>query len=94
MTIGRDQASSLVLAHGDISRRHCELHHDGASWWLTDLGSTNGTLVDGQRIASLPWRPGRRSTSWSAATAGWPCRCRWRRPPAPRRAPARPVLRR
>lgn len=58
MTIGRDQASSLVLAHGDISRHHCELHHDGASWWLTDLGSTNGTLVDGQRIASIPLAPG------------------------------------
>lgn len=58
VTIGRDETSSLVLAHGDVSRRHAELRHESGSWWLVDLGSTNGTVVDGARIGTLPLAPG------------------------------------
>lgn len=58
ITIGRDQASTLVLAHGDVSRRHAEIYFEGGTWWLADLGSTNGTLVDDQRIGTLPLVPG------------------------------------
>ncbi|MDT9594334.1 FHA domain-containing protein [Nocardioides zeae] len=58
VTIGRDQASTFALSHGDVSRRHAEIYFDAGAWWLADLGSTNGTLVDGQRVGTLPLAPG------------------------------------
>ena len=50
MMIGREAGCGLVLADGQVSRRHCsvELHFETVI--LTDLGSTNGTYVAGTRI--------------------------------------------
>ena len=42
--------TDIVLEDSDVSRKHCYLEVHGASALLVDLGSTNGTFVDNQRI--------------------------------------------
>lgn len=49
--IGRSPASTLVLDDEYASSRHARLHRDDKGWWIEDLGSTNGTFVDDERIA-------------------------------------------
>ncbi len=49
-TIGRSSKCDVVLDDPNISREHAELRPRGGSWVLTDLGSTNGSSVNGQRI--------------------------------------------
>ncbi|MGY4918392.1 FHA domain-containing protein [Streptomyces sp. 900116325] len=48
--IGRDPANGLRLTHETVSRMHAELTVKGGRWILRDLGSTNGTCVNGQRV--------------------------------------------
>ncbi len=50
VTIGRDPAATLVLDHGTVSRRHAEITYDNGSCLLRDLGSKNGTFVNGERL--------------------------------------------
>ena len=47
--LGRRE-TDIVLEDSDVSRKHCALEVHGASAVLVDLGSTNGTFVDDQRI--------------------------------------------
>ncbi|BCJ27136.1 hypothetical protein Asera_12440 [Actinocatenispora sera] len=56
--IGRGEQAQLRLADVGISRRHARLDFDGTRVVLTDLGSTNGTVVNGQRISAVALRPG------------------------------------
>jgi hypothetical protein len=49
-TIGRAEACNLVLASPAVSRYHAELRRLGGEWLLVDLGSTNGTRLNGWRI--------------------------------------------
>lgn len=50
LRIGRDPANGLRLSHDTASRLHAELSHQGRVWVLRDLGSTNGTTVNGRRV--------------------------------------------
>ncbi|MFJ6833745.1 FHA domain-containing protein [Streptomyces sp. NPDC091209] len=50
LRIGRDPASGLRLNHETVSRVHAELSRQGGAWVLRDLGSTNGTTVNGRRV--------------------------------------------
>ncbi|MER6785464.1 DUF1707 and FHA domain-containing protein [Streptomyces sp. NPDC000658] len=50
LRIGRDPASGLRLTHESVSRVHAELRRQGGMWVLRDLGSTNGTTVNGRRV--------------------------------------------
>ncbi|MFG2680875.1 FHA domain-containing protein [Streptomyces sp. NPDC048392] len=50
LRIGRDPASGLRLSHETVSRVHAELSRQGGMWVLRDLGSTNGTTVNGRRV--------------------------------------------
>jgi hypothetical protein len=51
LRIGRDPMNGLRLSDDTVSRSHAELSvHDGL-WVLRDLGSTNGTVVNGHRVA-------------------------------------------
>ncbi|CAL9411897.1 MULTISPECIES: DUF1707 and FHA domain-containing protein [unclassified Streptomyces] len=50
LSIGRDPASGLRLSHETVSRVHAELSRQGGMWILRDLGSTNGTAVNGRRV--------------------------------------------
>ncbi len=57
-TIGRIN-SDLVLNHPGVSHRHAEVRRQANGRYLmTDLGSTNGTFVDGQRISQTPLQAG------------------------------------
>ncbi|MBC7817813.1 MAG: sigma 54-interacting transcriptional regulator [Planctomycetaceae bacterium] len=51
MTIGRAPTNRIVVRSEQSSRNHCEVFQAGPMWILRDLGSRNGTTVDGHRIA-------------------------------------------
>ena len=53
--IGRGQDSAFRLPDTGVSRRHMEISWDGQHAMLTDLGSTNGTTVNGQPVQQ-PWQ--------------------------------------
>jgi hypothetical protein len=50
VTIGRLPECEVVLADSNVSRRHAELRRTGDAVILTDLGSTNGTRVNGSPV--------------------------------------------
>lgn len=50
LVVGRSSAAELVLADRFLSRRHARLLRRGEEWLVEDLGSRNGTLVNGTRI--------------------------------------------
>ncbi|MCF3963479.1 DUF1707 and FHA domain-containing protein [Streptomyces fuscigenes] len=50
LRIGRDPANGLRLTHDTVSRHHAELSMRDGLWVLRDLGSTNGTTVNGRRV--------------------------------------------
>jgi hypothetical protein len=57
--IGRDAGNDIALPDEAASARHATLEHRDGEWWIQDLGSTNGTLVNGVRIADRErLRPG------------------------------------
>jgi FHA domain/Domain of unknown function (DUF1707) len=50
VTLGRSRDCDCVLAEPSVSRRHAELRREGEHWRLRDLGSRNGTRVNGVRL--------------------------------------------
>ncbi len=51
-TIGRDKSNTVVLEDDSVSGFHAEIHKTGNQFFLIDLGSTNGTFINGQRLTS------------------------------------------
>jgi len=51
MVIGRDPATDVHLDNRALSRRHAQIEKRGAAIWIRDLGSQNGTYVNGERIS-------------------------------------------
>lgn len=49
-TIGRMNGNDLIMSGHTVSRRHARLWFDAGHWFLQDLESNNGTLVNGKRI--------------------------------------------
>jgi hypothetical protein len=49
-TLGRGRQCDVVLNDPNVSREHAEIRPRGGSWVLTDLGSTNGSQLNGRRI--------------------------------------------
>jgi hypothetical protein len=52
LRIGRDPVNGLRLSHDTVSRLHAELSRQDEQWILRDLGSTNGTTVNGRRVTT------------------------------------------
>jgi hypothetical protein len=50
VTIGRSRRCDVVLSDPNVSREHAEIRPRGGGWVLTDLGSTNGVMLNGRRV--------------------------------------------
>ena len=50
VVLGRSRDCDIQVNDANVSRRHAELRHEGASYWIVDLGSTNGMEVNGRRV--------------------------------------------
>lgn len=51
LTIGRDSTNGVAINDSEVSRKHARMMFQGGKFVLEDLGSTNGTFVNGQRLA-------------------------------------------
>jgi len=60
MVVGRARDVRLSIADPSLSRRHLEIEWDGVLGWLRDLGSANGTFVNGSRVTEAALRAGDR----------------------------------
>ncbi len=60
MRIGRVEGMEIVVDNVSVSRQQAELRQEGKFWTVRDLGSSNGTFLNGERLstAALPLRPG------------------------------------
>ncbi len=50
ITIGRESTNAISINDVEVSRKHARLELRGSSYVIQDLGSTNGTFVNGQRV--------------------------------------------
>src|SRR5512147_2377497 len=51
-TIGREAGAEIVIEDAQVSRRHAQLTRQGTSYVIEDIGSTNGTYVNGKRVTA------------------------------------------
>jgi pSer/pThr/pTyr-binding forkhead associated (FHA) protein len=57
LSIGRHDENDIVIDHMGVSGKHAQVTLEGHSVVLTDLKSTNGTCVNGQRVEHVALRP-------------------------------------
>jgi Protein of unknown function (DUF3662)/FHA domain len=48
--LGRSRDVDVQIEDPNVSRRHAEVVQQGSTWWVIDLGSTNGVEVEGHRV--------------------------------------------
>ena len=60
VALGRDNSNAIRLHDTEVSRRHAELRQEEESYRIVDLGSANGTFVNGQPIDQAPLHSGDR----------------------------------
>jgi hypothetical protein len=53
VTIGRDAANIIAINDAEVSRRHARMESRGSAYVIQDLGSTNGTFINGTRISGM-----------------------------------------
>ena len=52
VVIGRHRGCGLQIGCGGASRRHARVFRADEAWWVEDLGSANGTRINGENLAS------------------------------------------
>jgi pSer/pThr/pTyr-binding forkhead associated (FHA) protein len=57
-TIGRASSNTLTITDGSVSEHHARVAKNGGTYVLDDVGSTNGSYVNGARIQSIPLEDG------------------------------------
>ena len=62
VVLGRSRDAGVRVSDVNISRKHAELRQEGSTFWIVDLGSTNGTLVNDKRVDRKRLRDGDRIT--------------------------------
>ncbi|MBM2822260.1 MAG: hypothetical protein HW413_1006 [Thermoleophilia bacterium] len=62
VVLGRSRDAGVRISDVNISRKHAEIRQEGSTFWVVDLGSTNGTLVNGKRVDRQRLRDGDRIT--------------------------------
>ena len=50
VVLGRSRDCDIRLDDANVSRHHAEIRQEGATYWIVDLGSTNGLEVNGRRV--------------------------------------------
>ena len=55
---GRLASNDIPLDVPEASRQHCRFFQDGSSWFVEDLGSSNGTLVNGRKVSKFELQDG------------------------------------
>ncbi len=60
--LGRARDADIQIEDPNVSRRHAEIVQEGSAYWLVDLGSTNGTDIDGRRVHRARLSDGSRFT--------------------------------
>jgi len=60
LVIGRNPSSDVMLSGPQVSRRHALLSFRDGAWFVRDLDSTNGTIVNGRSVGSCELHPGDR----------------------------------
>lgn len=58
LRIGRAEDNDVVLDDSHVSKHHAELRHSAHGWDIRDLGSSNGTEVNGQPVQAAEARAG------------------------------------
>ena len=63
MIIGRESRNDIVIPDINVSRQHAEIRREASgAWVISDLGSTNGTFVNGRQVKSAPLQDADRLT--------------------------------
>ncbi|MFM7290552.1 MAG: FHA domain-containing protein [Planctomycetia bacterium] len=58
LVVGRRESSDIVLRFPNVSGTHCELTISSGHWFVKDLGSSNGTKINGTRVSEGRLDPG------------------------------------
>jgi pSer/pThr/pTyr-binding forkhead associated (FHA) protein len=58
LTVGRGLNNDIILEDTRVSRHHAQLRYRARRFWVADLGSTNGSFVNGERITERALRSG------------------------------------
>jgi len=58
LLVGRRESCDIRLRFANVSAHHCELTLRGGYWYVRDLGSSNGTKVNGSRVQEKLVAPG------------------------------------
>ena len=64
--IGRSSVSDMVVDDPNVSRRHAAVGGDSQGLWLMDLGSRNGTFINGNSVGADP----QKHTNWDKVELG------------------------
>ncbi len=73
--IGRAPSCTLVLDDDYSSSRHARVYPEGGQWLVEDMGSTNGTFLDDQKVtAAVPVRGAPSRAGTPAGSDPWPAR--------------------